>query len=105
MVVGPVAYMYDTRRPYPISWSSSLSWYRCLHTTVSVTKGIGRAELGGCCGLALFVGGKGGMLEKPLMLDLDVCRRICDRVARRLDLAMNSIVVSGRCVLLPKSYG
>lgn len=62
--------------------------------TVSVTKGMGNAALGGLSGMALFMGGKAGKPEYGRAWRCAACRRMCDRVARRLDLAMNSMLMA-----------
>jgi hypothetical protein len=63
------------------------------HTTVSVTKGIGRAEVGGLAGLSLCVGGYGNMLERLRVCLMPLCRSTCLPVARRLDRAKHSIAL------------
>ena len=71
-----------------------------LHTTVSVTKGIGNADVGGRGGVALWVGGNGGNEDMHRICRRAACLRTCDRVARRLDLAkcsmMNMMFKCGR---------
>ena len=60
-------------------------------TTVSVTKGIGNALLGGLGGGVFCVGGRCGRFEKHRTLDREICRRVRERVARNIDLDKESI--------------
>ena len=60
------------------------------HTTVSVTKGIGIAPCGGRSGVALCVGGKGGIVEKDLALLLRPVRQAVEPAIR---VATRDIVV------------
>ena len=66
---------------------------RYQHTTVSVTKGIGSAALGGLCGCALCVGEYGGKAEKALAPLETTCLEAVERNARVLDRSKGSIVV------------
>lgn len=62
------------------------------HTTVSVTKGMGIAAVGGRGGVALCWGGKGWRVELRRVAVRVACREMCDRVARSTDLVMGSMI-------------
>jgi hypothetical protein len=71
-----------------------------LHTTVSVTKGIGSALLGGRGGVALLVGGNGESVVMARTLERKTLRRDCDRAIRSADRDIDSI---GICVCIFES--
>ena len=93
--VGVWSYMCAILRPnvyQPISleagWSS--------RTTVSVTKGMGRALLGGLEGEALLVERKGGSDDVHRVVEVGMLRKPLERAARRLDRINGSMFVCCR---------
>ena len=95
-VVGVYSYMCAIHRPN-IYQPVSLEAGRLLRTTVSVTKGIGRALLGGCFeGEALLVGRKGGNDEMQRLVGVGMLRKPFERAARRLDRSKGSMFVCCR---------